>query len=71
MDMGVDETWKNKATRGIKNLRAGRNGEIFSNRLNRFPHAKNIRKLPTTRRDDLTVFNEQGHDFCYGEVSGS
>ena len=71
MHMGIDETWKNKATRGIKNLRADRNGEIFSNRLDCFTLAKNVRKLPTASRDDLTVLNEQGHDLSYGEVIGS
>ena len=63
MHMGIDETWKNKAARGIKNLSADRNAEIFSNRLNRFALAKDVRKLPTGSRDDLAVLNEQGHGF--------
>ena len=66
MHMGIDETWKNKASRGIKNLSADRNGEIFSNSLNRFTHAKDVRKLPTASRDDLAVLDEQGHGFSLG-----
>jgi hypothetical protein len=71
MHMGIDETWKNKAARGIKNLSANRNGESFSNSLNRFALAKDVRKLATASRDDLAVLNEQGHGFSYGEVIGS
>ena len=66
MHMGIDETWKNKAARGINNLSADRNREIFSNRLNRFALAKDIRKLPTASRDDLAVLDEQGHGFSLG-----
>ena len=63
MYMGIDETWKNEAARGIKNLSADRNGEIFSNSLNRFALAKDVRELATASRHDLAVLNEQGHGF--------
>jgi hypothetical protein len=63
MHMGIDETWKNKTPRGIKNLSADRNREIFSNSLNCLSLAMDVRKLPTASRDDLAVLNEQGHGF--------
>jgi hypothetical protein len=70
MHMGIDETWKNKAARGIKNLSTDWNWEVFSNRLNCLSLAKDVRKLATRSRDDLTVLNEQGHGFSYGKVIG-
>ena len=63
MHMGIDETWKNEATRRIQSLSPDWNGEIFSNRLNCLSLAKNVRKLATASRHDLAVLNEQGHGF--------